>query len=97
MIYGDGEQSRGFTFVKNIVDANILSCESKETRIFNITYGRRITVNELVYMINEILEKNIKVKHMDLKLGDLSTLWQKYQKLKNLDIIHLVILRTNSI
>ncbi|KKG83998.1 SDR family oxidoreductase [Methanosarcina mazei] len=71
VIYGDGEQSRDFTFVKNVVDANILSCESKETGIFNIAYGRRITINELVDMINELLGKNIKAKHTNLRPGDI--------------------------
>ncbi|HWQ49872.1 MAG TPA: NAD-dependent epimerase/dehydratase family protein, partial [Methanosarcina sp.] len=55
VIYGDGEQSRDFTFVKNVVDANILSCESKKTGIFNIACGRRITINQLVDYINEII------------------------------------------
>jgi len=36
VIYGDGEQSRDFTFVKHVVDANILSCESDKTGIFNV-------------------------------------------------------------
>lgn len=71
VIYGDGEQSRDFTFVKNVVDANILSCESDKTGIFNIACGRRITVNELVYFINEILGKEIKSVHADLRAGDI--------------------------
>jgi len=61
VIYGDGEQSRDFTFVKNVVDANILSCESKKTGIFNIACGRRITINQLADYINEILGKGNKI------------------------------------
>jgi len=71
VIYGDGEQSRDFTFVKNVVDANILSCESKKTGVFNIACGRRITINQLVDYINEIAGKDIKAKHTNLRLGDI--------------------------
>jgi UDP-glucose 4-epimerase len=70
VIYGDGEQSRDFTFVKNVVDANILSCESDKTGIFNIACGRRITVNELVILINEILGKEIESVYSDPRAGD---------------------------
>lgn len=71
VIYGDGEQSRDFTFVKNAVDANILSCESDKTGIFNIACGRRITINQLVDYINEILGKGIKSVYADPRPGDI--------------------------
>lgn len=71
VIYGDGEQSRDFTFVKNVVDANILSCESKKTGTFNIACGRRITINQLVDYINEILGKEIKSVYADPRPGDI--------------------------
>jgi len=71
VIYGDGEQSRGLHFCQNVVDANILSCESKKTGVFNIACGRRITINQLVDYINEIAGKDIKAKHTNLRLGDI--------------------------
>ena len=71
LIYGDGEQSRDFTFVKHVVNANILSCESDKTGIFNIACGRRITINQLVDYINEIMEKEIKSVYVDPSLGDI--------------------------
>ena len=71
VIYGDGEQSRDFTFVKNVVDANILSRESKKTGIFNIACGRRITINQLADYINEILGKEIKSIHAEPRPGDI--------------------------
>jgi UDP-glucose 4-epimerase len=71
VIYGDGEQSRDFTFVKNVVDANILSCESDKTGIFNIACGRRITINQLVNYINEIQGEKIKSVYADPRPGDI--------------------------
>ncbi|WP_440946601.1 SDR family oxidoreductase [Methanosarcina sp. T3] len=71
VIYGDGEQSRDFTFVKNVIDANILSCESDKTGVFNIACGRRIMINQLVDYINEILGKEIKSVYADPRSGDI--------------------------
>lgn len=71
VIYGDGEQSRDFTFVKHVVDANILSCESEVTGIFNIACGRRITINQLVDYINEIFDKAIKQIRDNPRPGDI--------------------------
>lgn len=71
MIYGNGEQSRDFTFVKHVVDANILSCKSDKTGVFNVACGRRITINQLVDYINEIIGKNIKPVYTDSRSGDI--------------------------
>lgn len=71
IIYGDGEQSRDFTFVKNVVNANILSCKSDKTGVFNIACGRRITINQLVDYINEILGTEIKTVYTDPRHGDI--------------------------
>lgn len=70
-IYGDGEQSRDFTFVKHVVDANILACESRESGVFNVACGRQITLNELVDLINEILGKDIRPIYTEPRSGDI--------------------------
>ena len=71
VIYGDGEQSRDFSYVKHIVDANMLACESDKTGVYNIACGRRITVNQLVEMINEIMGKNIEPVYSESRPGDI--------------------------
>jgi UDP-glucose 4-epimerase len=71
VIYGDGEQSRDFTFIKHVVSANILACESEMTGVFNMACGRRITINQLVNNINEILGKNIKPLFEKPRPGDI--------------------------
>lgn len=70
-IYGDGEQSRDFTFVKDVVKANILAMESKNEGIFNISRGDRITINQLVDMINDIIGKDVKAVNTDPRPGDI--------------------------
>jgi len=72
-IYGDGEQSRDFTYVENIVNANILAVYSNKVghgEIINIACGNRITLNQLVESINEILGKNIKPIYREPRPGD---------------------------
>ncbi|MBU4372899.1 MAG: SDR family oxidoreductase [Euryarchaeota archaeon] len=71
VVYGDGEQSRDFTFVEHVVDANILACESNMRGVLNIACGKRITVNQLVEMVNEILGKNIKPVYAEPRPGDI--------------------------
>jgi UDP-glucose 4-epimerase len=70
IIYGDGQQSRDFTFVKHVVDANVLACESEETGAFNIACGRSISINQLVALIGEITGKTIEAQHAAPRLGD---------------------------
>jgi len=70
-IFGDGEQTRDFTFVKNVVDANILAANSDSVGIFNIACGDRISVNQLVSQINNILGKNISAKNLAERKGDI--------------------------
>lgn len=72
-IYGDGEQSRDFTFVSNVVDANILSASSKcdSGIVMNCAYSGFITLNELVSKINSNLDKNIKPLYEEPRAGDI--------------------------
>lgn len=60
VIFGDGGQSRDFTFIEDCVQANIKACFAPEAvgEVFNISYGKRVTVNELFYKIQEILNKD---------------------------------------
>lgn len=70
VIFGDGKQSRDFTFVSNVVNANILACESSMEGIYNVACGKRITINQLVELINEITGKNITPHYTSPRPGD---------------------------
>lgn len=70
VIYGDGEQSRDFTFVKNVVQANILACEASMEGVYNVACGRRTTLNQLVDIISEILDRNVTPEYTDPRAGD---------------------------
>lgn len=60
-VFGDGEQSRDFTYIDNVVEANLLAARAKKTRgeVINIACGEAITVNAIIGMINDLLGKNI--------------------------------------
>ena len=74
-IYGNGEQSRDFTYVSNVVQANLLACkqgmEELGGEVFNIAYGKRVSINELVIAINKLLNTNIESHHTDPRPGDI--------------------------
>jgi UDP-glucose 4-epimerase len=71
-IYGDGQQSRDFTYIDNIVEANLLAARVKQTRgqVVNIACGEAVTVNEIIEMINNSLGKNISPIYADPRPGD---------------------------
>ncbi len=71
-IYGDGEQSRDFTYVDNVVDANLLAARAKKTsgEVINIACGKAVTVNEIIDMINNLVGKNVKPEYTDPRPGD---------------------------
>ncbi|MGB7581689.1 MAG: SDR family oxidoreductase [Sedimentisphaerales bacterium] len=71
-IYGDGEQSRDFTYVDNVVEANLLAARAKQTKgeVINIACGEAITVNAIIDMINKIVGKNVKPTYVPSRKGD---------------------------
>ncbi|WP_042708390.1 NAD-dependent epimerase/dehydratase family protein [Methanobrevibacter wolinii] len=71
IIYGDGEQTRDFIYVKDIVRANILSCESDYNGVVNIASGKGLSVNELYSIIKEVLGSDIEPKYEEERLGDI--------------------------
>jgi UDP-glucose 4-epimerase len=72
-IYGDGLQSRDFTYVQNVVDANLLACTVPGVggQVFNVACGDRITVNSMLQQINHIVGKDIAAIYSDPRSGDI--------------------------
>jgi len=71
VIFGDGEQTRDFTFVKDTVVANILAAQSDACGVFNISRGESIKINQLVELIIELVGDNIKPIHQEPRPGDI--------------------------
>lgn len=71
-IYGDGEQSRDFTYVDNVVEANLLALEAPDAagKMCNIGCGERITLNRLVTLLEQQLGTKAQVSYTAPKAGD---------------------------
>ena len=70
IIFGDGEQTRDFVYVDDIVRANILAVKPGIEGVYNIGSGVAVTVNKLVATILEIMQKDIKPVYEAPRLGD---------------------------
>jgi len=81
IIYGDGSQTRDFTFVNDVVNANILAAESEVVgEIFNIGGGNQITVNELIKQIEKVAGKRAQLTYVDNQKGDVKDTWADVSK-----------------
>lgn len=71
-IHGDGEQSRDFTFVADVVQANLLAATAPGVsgRVYNVACGRRTSLLELIALLNGLLGTNIAAKHSASRVGD---------------------------
>jgi len=71
-IYGTGKQSRDFTYVDNVVEANLLAVKNPNLKgeVFNIASGKDYSILELVEILNKILHKDIKPVFLPPRPGD---------------------------
>jgi UDP-glucose 4-epimerase len=70
-VFGDGTQTRDFTFVDDAVEANVLAVKGTiEGEVFNVGGGSRISVNDLVKLMGDIIEKKAKIKNIENQKGD---------------------------
>jgi nucleoside-diphosphate-sugar epimerase len=72
-IYGDGEQSRDFTYIDNIADETLRACEAPGAsgKVFNGGTGDRITLNQVVKLLEKIIGKKLQVKYEPPREGDI--------------------------
>jgi nucleoside-diphosphate-sugar epimerase len=73
VIYGDGEQSRDFTYIDNVVFANMRAASSKDAsgKVINVANGQRITLNQLLSEIQQLTgTQNVKAEYREPRVGD---------------------------
>ncbi|MCP4569275.1 MAG: SDR family oxidoreductase [FCB group bacterium] len=73
VVFGDGEQSRDFTFIGNAVSANLKACTAPDAagKSYNVACGERFTLNQTLDMLGEIIGKKSKAKYVDPRPGDI--------------------------
>jgi nucleoside-diphosphate-sugar epimerase len=71
-IYGDGEQTRDFTYVANVVDGVLRACETPKAagEVVNIATGGRISLNELLRVMNGLVGADLTAIHAEPRAGD---------------------------
>jgi UDP-glucose 4-epimerase len=71
-VYGDGEQSRDFTYVENVVEANLLASEAPDANgaVINVATGTSTTVDALAATIGELLERPVDKRYVPARPGD---------------------------
>ena len=94
IINGDGEYSRDFTYIDNVIQANLLALETDNrdavNQIYNVAYGERTTLNQLVGFLKENLAKcdseiaDVKVVHGPNRTGDIPHSLASIEKAKSL-------------
>ena len=85
VIYGDGNQSRDFVYVKDIVKANLAACESNYNGVLNVASGMSLTINDLFKIIKKVLNSDIHPKYLDERPGDIKHSLANIESLKNID------------
>ena len=85
IIYGDGEQTRDFIFVKDVVKANIKACESDYNGIINVASGEKLSVNKLYEIIQKTLETDVEAKYLPERAGDIKHSLADVSKLEKIN------------
>lgn len=73
VIYGDGEQSRDFTFIENVVAANLLAAQATQGigEVINVAVGRRYSLNQALEVLNRILSSHVQPRYEAPRAGDI--------------------------
>jgi len=73
VVFGDGEQSRDFTYVENVVEANLKACVTPQAsgKVFNVGTSSRITLNEVLKVLEKISGKRVRANYDSPRAGDI--------------------------
>ncbi|MFA5014785.1 MAG: SDR family oxidoreductase [Actinomycetota bacterium] len=84
-IFGTGKQSRDFTYIDNVVEANMLAAVTPGVKheVFNVANGKDNTVLELVEFLNKIIGKTVKPKFLPIRVGDVFRTLADISKIKS--------------
>ena len=96
VIFGDGEQSRDFSYIDNVVYANCLAATSENKNIFgnfyNVACGERISLNEIISLLSKYYDKEIKPIYKDERKGDVKHSLASLEKIKK-DLNYIPIIK----
>ena len=72
IIHGDGEQTRDFTYIANVVDGVLRACEAPNVagEVINVATGQRTSLNELLRVLNRLVNVNVRPIYKETRAGD---------------------------
>lgn len=85
-IFGDGEQTRDFVYVKDVVKANLVALDSLDNDIFNISSNIEVSVNSLFNIFNTLTQNNLKPIYTKERSGDIRNSYMTYDKIASVSI-----------
>jgi nucleoside-diphosphate-sugar epimerase len=73
VVFGDGEQTRDFTYVANVVEANLLAVDAPDAvgQVMNIGTGERVSLNTLVSILGELIGARVSPEYQAARPGDI--------------------------
>lgn len=74
-LYGDGEQTRDFTFVADVIEANLRAVDAPPGRVFNISGGSQVTVNQVIATLEELIGRPARINRHGWQAGDQRHTW----------------------
>lgn len=85
LIYGDGEQTRDFTYIDDVIKANLLAAETDVVgEVFNVGGGSRISVNKLISVMESLTGKKAVKRYVNRQAGDVKDTWADLDKVTTL-------------
>lgn len=85
-IFGDGEQTRDFIYIEDVIKALILIATSEQSlgQVYNVGTGEKITLNDLIKLAQDITQKKLKIKFSDSRNGDIKDSLSSINKIKKI-------------
>ncbi|TDA70351.1 MAG: NAD-dependent epimerase/dehydratase family protein [Clostridia bacterium] len=81
--YGDGQQTRDFTYVSDIIEANLLALNAPPGEVFNIGGGSRVTLTQVLEALKEILSDGVRIRQAETQKGDVRHTWACLDKARS--------------
>lgn len=74
-LYGDGEQTRDFTFVSDVVEATVRAADAPQGGVYNVAGGSRVTVNQVIHTLEELVGRPARVERLARQAGEQRHTW----------------------
>lgn len=82
-VYGDGEQTRDFTFVSDAVEATVRAANAPPGSVYNVGGGSRVTLNEVIGILEELVDRKARIERQGKQAGDVRHTWADTSRIRD--------------